>query len=159
VRVYATRSGRSAHDLPARAGQASPNFSRDGSALAVNDSFDGRVQVFDWPSRRLIIELSRRVRTAALDDRGAYLATSAGPTTWVWEARTGERVGTFTGLGDATLLTRRGEGAPLVVSSGKGAVQLTACEVCRSRAALLALARARGARTLSAAERRRYLHE
>ena len=160
LHVYETASGRPAPAPPGRAaGQASPVFSRDGSTLAIVNSFAGGAQVFDWTSRRLLAELPGRIMAAAIDDRGAYLATVAGRTARVWEARTGQRVGTFTGPAVATLVGLSGDGRTLLVGHRHGLVRLIPCEVCRSREDLLSLAEARGPRSLSAAERRRYLHE
>jgi WD40 repeat protein len=160
VRVYETASGHPGRALPGRTGgQADPVFSRDGTTLAINSAFKRRLQVFDWASRRLITELARPVDIAVLEDRGAYLATAAGRTVRVWEARTGARVGKFTVPGRLTLLGLSGDARVLLAGQLKGLVRLIECEVCRSRVALLALAQARGARALRAEERQRYLHE
>lgn len=160
LNVYETATGRLAPAPRGRApGQASPVFSRDGTTLAITNAFEGRAQVFDWPSRKLLTELTGRYGAAAIDDRGAYLATVAGRTARVWEARTGERVATFPGPSEAKLVGLSGDGRTLLVGHRRGLVRLIPCEVCRSREDLLSLAETRAARSLTAAERRRYLHE
>lgn len=94
---------------------------------------------------------------ASFNPDGTLVLTSGGHNAaTLWDARTGARLMAFDAGASAARFTP--EGRRVVVTAG-GRTRSYACAECASGEALLALARARATRTLTADERRLYLHQ
>ncbi len=113
----------------------------------------------------LIAELSGHegpLRSAAFSRDGRLvLTTGYDGTARAWEAATGRQV-TVLPRGDRdpeAVLAWSADGRQLAVAWSGGRVEIHACEVCRPVDELLELARGRLRRSLTEAERTRFLHE
>ncbi|MDQ7808647.1 hypothetical protein Q5425_33355 [Amycolatopsis sp. A133] len=77
----------------------------------------------------------------------------------IWDTATGEELVSLRGHGAFVEQAQFGPGETLVTANGDGTVRRTRCEACGPIDRVRALAAARATRSLSADERRTYLHE
>jgi WD40 repeat protein len=139
-------------------------FSRDGRDV-VTSSRDHDARLWAVPSGRLLAVLSGHfglVSTAAFSPDGRWIVTAGPISVGLWNVR--NRSALFFLHGNTDLVTSASftpDGRTIVTSSADGTVRTYRCDLCGGLDELLTLARRQLAathRTLTSAERRRYLH-
>jgi len=160
-RLWDARTGRARVRLRGRAGLAgSPSFSPDGSRLLTVE--DKTVRIRDVRTGAIVLEL--RIPAAIVGQAGArfshdgrFVVAGDSGSVRVWDAVRGRDVETFVGGGEEGVDISRDDA--FVLGSRADSSAVYACELCRPLDKLLETARRRVHRTLTADERRTYLHE
>ncbi len=152
--------------LPAGAGDAS--FDPTGDLVAVAGD-DGVVRVLDWRSGRTLADLrgGGAVKTASFSPDGRLLLAGDVDRATVWDWRLEQRIldlpappHTRSPQDSAIGEARFSADAKQIVTAGKdNRAHLYACPACARLGELLEQVRRRATRSLTAEERRRYLHE
>ena len=140
-------------------------FSRDGRDV-VTSSRDHDARLWAAPNGRLLAVLSGHfglVSTAAFSPDGRWIVTAGPISVGLWNVR--NRSALFFLHGNTDLVTSASfspDGRTILTSSADGTVRTYRCDLCGGLDELLALARRQldaTHRTLTPAERRRYLHQ
>ena len=129
----------------------------------VTASADRTARVWEARTGRPVAELrghTDRLTRAAFSPDGRWIVTSSDDdTARVWNARTGRIAAELRGnSGNVSGAQFSPDGRLVVMASAGAPAQVFACELCGSLDDILALARARVTRELTAEERQRYLH-
>lgn len=165
VRVIDTATGRTTVKMP---GSEAPDermfdgaqaiFSPDEESVATKAWWDNVVRVWDASTGRLETQFedhARGVDSVEYDRDGRLLATrDLRNTVRIWSAASGEVLFELRDVEDADFSL---DGRRLLIT--EDVARLRPCEVCGDLDELLALAESRVTRTLTQAERERYLHE
>lgn len=163
VRVWAADSGQSLKVLTGHTGAVSGvAFSPDGKLLA-SASYDTTARLWEAATGRLLRELRGHkysVTSIAFSPDGKFVVTgSFDGTARVWEVETGQTIARFTKHATEVWgVAFNPDGQHLATVSGNR-TRIFACEACRPAAAVLTLARTRVTRSLTPAERSKFLHE
>ncbi|MBM3983438.1 MAG: hypothetical protein FJ304_24850, partial [Planctomycetes bacterium] len=130
VVAFDTTTGERSFELPTRRKPITTlAFSADGKHLAVG--FNGAVQVWDVPDRKLVRSLEgfeRTVTRVAFDTNGKLLAAGMGDgQVWVWSAATGRRTQVIdTGARGVRSMAFSPDGKLLVTATNKAPVAVWA---------------------------------
>jgi WD40 repeat protein len=163
ARVWQSRTGRPVASLRGHTGQINAvAFASDGRRVATA-SGDRTARVWEARSGRQSAVMRGHtdfVTSAAFSHDGRYLATAS----WdrsvrVWAASTGRRVAQLPIRAPIEAVVAFSASGQTIVVAGDGIVYAIACDVCRPIDGLLQLARSRTQRSLTAEERRVFLHE
>lgn len=154
-------SGSSAFELPGQTGSIYPvSFSPDSTWL-VTAGYGDTARVWEVSTGRNLHVLKHEdfVSDASFSaDARWIVTTSVDRSAILWEAASGSRLMELGGPDRArTAVAFSPDGARVATGTADGEVLLYACEICGSASDLLALARSRVTRALTAAERTRYL--
>jgi WD40 repeat protein len=165
VRIIDTASGRTTLQLDGSEapdermfGGADAFFSPDEESVVTHAGWDNVVRIWDATTGRLDRELgdhAEGVASAEYDREGRLLATrDFRRTVRIWSVTSGD---VLLVLRDAGGVDFSPDGRGILISGSEA--RLHRCEVCGELDELLALAERRVTRTLTEAERERYLHE
>ena len=163
ARVWRAGDGRQERVLRGQVdGVRSAAYSSDGRRIVTAGS-DGTVRV--WPvaggSATILYGHEGAVNSARFNGAGDRIV-SAGVdgTVRVWDASGGETLAVvYRYRGKATSADFSPDGRHVVSTGSGGEVRVSSCEVCGPFRGVLQLARARADRDVSAAERRRFVHD
>jgi WD40 repeat protein len=165
VRIIDTATGRTTVKIPGSEAPdermfdgAGATFSPDEESVATKAWWDNVVRVWDASTGRLQTQFedqARGVDSVEYDRDGRLLATrDLRNTVRIWSAASGEILFELRDVGEADFSP---DGRRLLIT--EDVARLRPCEVCGELDELLALAERRVTRTLTEAERERYLHE
>jgi len=164
--VWSTRTGRLAGHVLHFVGFINlgpPVLSSDGTELAVaNSANPGQVAIVDVATGRTVSVLTgdtRGIQDLAFSPDGSLLATaSLDGTARIWNARTGQQLRILDQPDGLDNVAFSPDGSQLATLDYAGVIRIfPTCPDCTNPRALLALARARVTRALTAAERRTFL--
>jgi WD40 repeat protein/class 3 adenylate cyclase len=140
------------------------DFSPDAKSLVVGGE-DGVARVIDWAAepKRILATFEHPASVNSIDfsPDGRFVVTGcADGLVRVWDVKSGRVVTSWGDPGHDVRSVSFSPNGKFVAAAGvDGLVRLDQCDVCGSRADLLPLARSRVSRTLTPAERAKYLHE
>ena len=165
VRIIDTATGRTTLQLPGSEAPdermfdgADATFSPDEESVVTKAGWDNVVRIWDANTGRLDMELgdhAQGVASAEYDRESRLLATrDFRETLRIWSATSGDVLLTLRNVQSADFSP---DGRRILISGDEA--RMHTCEVCGDLDELLALAERRVTRELTAAERRRYLHE
>lgn len=164
ARLWDARTGRSIAVLRGHTGPVRQVvFSPDGRLL-LTVSLDLTVRAWQVRTGRLVSVLAGhtgRIESAAFSPNSRLVVTaSQDQTARVWNVRTGAQLALLGGNASAVRsAVFSPDGREVLTGSMDGTARVYSCDVCGSTAQLLALARTRVTRSLTARERQRYLHQ
>jgi WD40 repeat protein/DNA-binding SARP family transcriptional activator len=158
--IWDARSGRQVRSLHHNESVVDASYSQNGRYIATATT-DGTLRI--WPVTGgppvLLYGHVGHVNTVQFDPSGKRLVSAGRDgTVRIWNTAGGEALATLLTYRHDALGARFSSGGKRVVSSeANGAIEATSCEVCGSFAEVLALARSRSTRSLTASERQRLL--
>ncbi len=160
ARIFDARTRRLIRILPHSEAVIDARYSDDGRSVATAAT-DGTVRI--WPVAGgppvLLYGHVGQVNSVAFDHSAERLVSAgADRTVRVWDTAGGEALTTLLSYRRNALgAAFSADGKEVIGSEDKGPIQSTRCEVCRSVAEVLTLARSRAARPLTSSERQRLL--
>jgi WD40 repeat protein/DNA-binding SARP family transcriptional activator len=160
-RLFDTTTGDVLHVLKGHKGQqqSAVSFSPDGRLVATT-SHDATARVWEVATGKAIAVLRHRskVSRAVFSPNGKFLLTASGPAATLWDIESEKSLTQFPGHRGEVTWVEFVSPRRILSASDDRTVRLFDCEVCGTFDELLELARSRVQRSLTAAERDRFLH-